>query len=149
MGVARCYGDSARDSCAQVRFTGASAFHRRGEPDITFVIQTYEDESSAESAYGTVWKAWKHRVPQSRPVHTGRLGEQSDAVVGLNAAMAEGSKGLLVQVRVGSVILLSMAEAGAHVDVPDSYLRRFAGGFAQRAVEAQDGKTPSAGPAGG
>ncbi|MGW3360671.1 hypothetical protein ACWDFL_35650 [Streptomyces bungoensis] len=41
-----------------------------------------------------------------------------------------------------------MAEAGTRVDVPDSYLRRFAGVFAQRAAEAQDGRTPSAGPAG-
>ncbi|MEV7691325.1 hypothetical protein [Streptomyces bungoensis] len=41
-----------------------------------------------------------------------------------------------------------MAEAGARVDAPDSYLRRFAGVFAQRAAEAQDGRAPSAGPAG-
>ncbi|MGW2745699.1 hypothetical protein [Streptomyces sp. NPDC001450] len=143
MGLARCYGE-APDSCARVRFTGVSAFRKEGRPDISFMIQTYQDSDTAKSAYPAVWNAWKGRVPSPRAVNPGKLGEQRDAVAGLSASMAKGSKGRLVQVRVGSVIMLSFAEAGSRVDAADSLLTEFANVFAQRAEQVLDGKKPSA-----
>ncbi|MGW2710934.1 hypothetical protein ACWC4J_18380 [Streptomyces sp. NPDC001356] len=143
LGVGRCYGGARQDSCAQVRFFGSSAFHQRGKPEISFIVQTYRDDASARAAYGTVWQAWKHQVPAARAVPAGELGDQRDGVMGRDASMAEGSKGALIQVRVGSVIMLSMATAGPQVDMADSFLSRFAGVFAQRATQAQAGEKPS------
>ncbi|MEU1401333.1 hypothetical protein ABZ471_03025 [Streptomyces sp. NPDC005728] len=143
MGMGRCYGE-APDSCARVRFHGASAFHQQGRPDLSFIVQTYQDSATAKSAYKAVWTAWKAQVPSSRHVNVGEVGEQRDAVAGLGASMAKGSKGLLVQVRVGSVIMLSMAESVPRVEMTDSFLTKFASVFAQRAGEVQDGRKPSA-----
>ncbi len=145
LGAAHCEGQAAQNSCMGVQNTGTSAFSRQGQPLIYFLVQTYQDEDSAKSAYGTVWKSWKQTVPEARALWNGKVGEQSDAVVGSTRSMVEGSKGLLIQVRVGSVIMLSMAEAGPQVGMTDSYLDRFADAFAKRAEEAQRGTTPSAG----
>ncbi|SOD82741.1 hypothetical protein [Streptomyces sp. Ag109_G2-15] len=144
MGVGRCYGE-APDSCARVRFLGVSAFHQQGKPDLSFIVQTYKDSATAKSAYRAVWKGWKGRVPSSRPVNVGEVGEQRDAVAGLSASMAKDSKGTLVQVRVGSVIMLSMAESVPRIEMADSFLTKFATVFAQRADQVQEGKTPTAG----
>ncbi|MFE0387952.1 hypothetical protein ACFW1F_28285 [Streptomyces bungoensis] len=64
-GMARCYGEEP-DSYAHVRFTGVSLFHREGEPQLSFMIQTYDDSAAAESVYRSVWKAWKAQVPSAR-----------------------------------------------------------------------------------
>lgn len=66
----------------------------------------------------------------------GGIGDQRDAVAGLGPSIVEGSKSLMIQTRVGSVIMLSMA---------DSYMNRFAGVFARRAGQAEAGERPSAG----
>ncbi|MFF8907882.1 hypothetical protein [Streptomyces olivaceoviridis] len=143
MGIGRCYEGTRQDSCTQVRFFGSSAFHQQGKPEISFIVQTYRDEASARAAYGTVWQAWKQRVPAAKAVSTGEIGDQRDGVIGLDTSMIEGSKGLLVQVRVDSVIMLSMATAGPQVDMADSFLNQFADVFAKRAGQAQAGKKPS------
>ncbi|WBO63481.1 hypothetical protein [Streptomyces camelliae] len=145
VGAARCERMVARNSCVGVQNTGTSAFSRTGQPLVYFLVQTYQDEASAKSAYGTVWKSWKQEVPESRVLWNGKIREESDALVGSTTSMVKGSKGLLIQVRVGSVIMVSMAEAGAQVDMADSYLDRFADAFAKRAEEVQEGTTPSAG----
>ncbi|MFI0167259.1 hypothetical protein [Streptomyces sp. NPDC017095] len=144
MGLRRCHDVAGRNSCDHVRVLGASVFRRQGKPDLSFVVQTYRDEDTARAAYGTVWKAWKQWVPAARTVPAPHLGDQRDAVAGLSASTAEGSKGLMVQVRVGSVIMLSMAEAGPGVPTADSFADRFAGVFARRAAQAQAGDEPSA-----
>ncbi|MEU2438596.1 hypothetical protein ABZ595_20825 [Streptomyces rubradiris] len=145
MGVGQCHDVAGQDSCAQVRFFGAAAFHQEDRPDISFIVQTYRDEETARAAYGTVWKAWKQWVPEARSVSAGDLGDQRDAVAGLSASVVKGSKGLMVQTRVGSVIMVSMAEAGPRTAMADSYMNRFAGVFTQRAGQAEAGERPSAG----
>ncbi|MFI0197110.1 hypothetical protein HB370_28860 [Streptomyces sp. DSM 40868] len=145
MGVGECHDAAGQDSCAQVRFFGVAAFHQENEPDISFIVQTYRDEDTARAAYGTVWKAWKRWVPEARTVSAGNIGDQRDAVAGLSSSIVKGSKGLMIQTRVGSVIMMSMAEAGPHTGMADSYMNRFADVFAQRAGQAEAGERPSAG----
>ncbi|MEU6668217.1 hypothetical protein [Streptomyces sp. NPDC046727] len=144
MGFGRCFKEGAQDSCAQVRFIGASGLYRQKKPSVDFIVQTYRDEATAKSAYGTVWKIWKQQILQPKATSAGQLGDQRSAVVGLGPSAAEGSKTLMILVRVGSVITLSMATSAPQVDMTDSFLTQFADAFAKRAEEAQAGKTPSA-----
>ncbi|MYW47982.1 hypothetical protein [Streptomyces sp. SID161] len=143
-GLARCLHEGPQDSCARVRFFGASSFHRQHGPVVTFFLQTYRDEASARSSYGAAWKQWRSGVPGAKPMSAGKLGDQQDAVVGLSSSAVPGSKGVMIVVRAGSVIMLSAAESGTRVKMADSFLTRFADMFAKRAEEAQADKTPSA-----
>ncbi|WP_030346313.1 hypothetical protein [Streptomyces sp. NRRL S-1022] len=145
LGLARCSEDAEQGSCKRVRFVGASEFHQQKRPVISFMVQTYRDPAAAQAAYGTVWKAWKGWMPAPKALPVGKLGDQRNAVVGLSPSAVKGSKGLTILVRKGSVIMLSTAWSGTHVDMADSFLTRFAGVFAQRAEEALGGKAPSAG----
>lgn len=145
LGLARCFKDAEQDSCSRVRFIGGSGFHQQRKPVVSFIVQTYRDPATARAAYGTVWKMWKRWIPASKAMAVGELGDQRNAVVGPGASAVKGSKGLMILVREGSVIMLSMADSGKYVDMPDSFLTRFADVFAQRAEEAQAGKAPSAG----
>ncbi|MFD8914858.1 hypothetical protein [Streptomyces sp. NPDC059575] len=143
IGASRCQGEG-RISCAHVQIAGASGLRREGEPELSFFIQTYEDSDAAKSAYPAVWKAWSALVPKARAVRVGDLGEQSDAVAGWGASGAEGSKGTLVQVRVGDAIMLTSSEALPDVRTTDAFAVKVAGVFAERAEQVRDGETPSA-----
>ncbi|MEU9399335.1 hypothetical protein [Streptomyces sp. NPDC048242] len=143
IGASRCQGEG-QISCAHVQIVGASGLRHQGEPELSFFIQTYEDSDAAKSAYPAVWKAWSALVPEARAVGVGDLGEQSDAVTGWGASGAEGSKGTLVQIRVGDVIMLTSVEALPHVRTTDAFAVKVAGVFAKRAEQVRDGKTPSA-----
>ncbi|MFF5535362.1 hypothetical protein ACFY71_23230 [Streptomyces cinerochromogenes] len=145
LGLARCFQEAEQDSCSRVRFIGASGFHQQKKPVVSFMVQTYRDPATARAAYATVWKTWKRWVPAPKAMAVGQLGDQRNALVGLGSSAVKGTKGLMILVREGSVIMLSMAESGTHVDMADSFLTRFAEVFTQRAEEAQAGKEPSAG----
>ncbi|MFD7121550.1 hypothetical protein ACFWAA_31590 [Streptomyces sp. NPDC059922] len=142
-GVTRCHGEEG-NSCDNVQFTGASTFLADGKPVVSFLAFAYKDTASAESAYESVWEAWKERTPEARKLNLGAVGERRDAVRGLNASMDEGSKGAIAQVRVGAVIVLVTGEAAPKVDMADTLITKFATTFSERAREAQDGKTPTA-----
>ncbi|MER8068764.1 hypothetical protein ABTZ59_10800 [Streptomyces sp. NPDC094034] len=135
-GVTRCYGEDG-NSCDSVQFTGASAFLADRKPLVSFLAYAYKDTASAESAYESVWEAWKERAPEARKLDLGAIGERRDAVQGLNAAMDEGSKGMIAQVRVGTVILLVTGEAAPTMDMADTLITEFATTFSERAQEAQ------------
>ncbi|WP_225823234.1 hypothetical protein [Streptomyces naphthomycinicus] len=144
-GLARCYAAGTRDSCARVRFFGASGLHRQKAPNLYFTVQTYRDEAAARSAFATVWTAWEQRVPEPKAMSAGKLGDQRRAVAGLSSSAVEGSRGLMILVREGSVLMLSVAESGLYVEMADSFLTPFADAFAKRAVQAEAGGRPSAG----
>jgi hypothetical protein len=137
IGVARCYGDK-EDSCKNVRFTGTSTFYVAKKPIVSFMALAYEDVGVAKSAYDPVWEAWRQRVPETRNLNLGEIGERSDAVTGLSPSFDEGSKGVIAQVRVGTVILLVMGEAAPNIEMDDSLIAKFATTFANRARQAQD-----------
>ncbi|WP_367320475.1 hypothetical protein [Streptomyces sp. HUAS ZL42] len=141
-GLTRCY---TKQSCENVRFAGRSLFLKAKKPSITFLIMAYQDTETAQSAYEPVWKAWSGRVPQSQKVDLGKIGDRSDAVAGMDASFIPGSKGVLSQVRVGSVLLLTHGAAGSEVELADSLIDKLATAFAERAQQAKDGQTPSAG----
>ncbi|MFF3313212.1 hypothetical protein [Streptomyces sp. NPDC002952] len=140
-GLVRCY---TRASCEDVRFAGVSLFQGTHKPRFTFMIMTYEDADTAESAYGRVWKAWKARVPDSRVVNVGDIGDQHDAVAGPGSSFDERTKSTLVQVRVGSALMLTTGESAAGVDMSDDLVAEFASTFAERARQVQDGEVASA-----
>lgn len=140
-GLTHCYTDA---SCADVRFSGRSLFMDSGKPQISFVILSYPDAETAKSAFTPVWKAWRDRVPEGKSLDLGDIGEQSDAVSGADASLVPGSKGVLSQARVGSVILLTHGAAAPKVDMDDSLIAEFATMFAERARQAEQGETPSA-----
>ncbi|MGW2510628.1 hypothetical protein ACWC0A_14555 [Streptomyces scopuliridis] len=75
--------------------------------------------------------------PEARKLNLGAIGERRDTVQGLNASMDEGSKGMIAQVRVGTVILLVTGEAAPKVDMADTLITKFATTFSERAQEAQ------------
>ncbi|MGW3624815.1 hypothetical protein [Streptomyces sp. NPDC000880] len=137
IGVARCYGGE-QDSCENVRFTGASSFLVAKKPIVSFMALAYEDVNVAKSAYDPVWEAWRERVPEARNLNLGEIGERSDAVTGLSPSFDEGSKGVIAQVRVGTVILLVTGEAAPKIEMADSLIANFATTFAKRARQAQD-----------
>ncbi|MGW6600319.1 hypothetical protein [Streptomyces sp. NPDC055036] len=135
-GVTRCYGEEG-SSCDNVQFTGSSSFLADRKPVVSFLAYAYKDTASAESAYESVWEVWKERAPEARKLNLGAIGERRDAVQGLNAAMDEGSKGMIAQVRVGTVILLVTGEAAPKIDMADTLITKFATTFSERAQEAQ------------
>ncbi|MGW7266956.1 hypothetical protein [Streptomyces sp. NPDC054842] len=140
-GLVRCY---TRASCEDVRFAGVSLAQGTQKPRFTFMIMTYEDADTAQSAYGRVWKAWKARVPEARVLNLGEIGEEHDAVVGPGPSFDKRTKSTLVQVRVGSALLLTTAESAAGVDMSDDLVAEFASTFAERARQVQDGEVASA-----
>ncbi|MFD7290709.1 hypothetical protein [Streptomyces sp. NPDC059863] len=135
-GVTRCYGEEG-SSCDNVQFTGSSSFLADRKPVVSFLAYAYKDTASAESAYESVWEVWKERAPEARKLNLGAIGERRDAVQGLNAAMDDGSKGMIAQVRVGTVILLVTGEAAPKIDMADTLITKFATTFSERAQEAQ------------
>ncbi|MFE7568613.1 hypothetical protein ACFU76_16885 [Streptomyces sp. NPDC057539] len=135
-GVTQCVGEEG-SSCDNVQFTGASTFLADRKPVVSFLAYAYKDTASAESAYESVWEAWKERAPEARKLNLGAIGERRDAVQGLNAAMDEGSKGMIAQVRVGTVILLVLGQAAPKIDMADTLITKFATTFSERAQEAQ------------
>ncbi|HZF87359.1 hypothetical protein, partial [Streptomyces sp.] len=141
LGVARCY--EGPEECAKTRVTGVSALYGTGKPKVDFVLMAYEDSAAAQSAYEPVWKAWRGQSIEPRELNLGKIGDQRDAVSALSASGGEGARTMISQVRVGSVIMVTVGEAGAGIDV-QSPLKKFATVFAERAAQAQRGKTPSA-----
>lgn len=137
IGVTRCYGEK-QDSCENVRFAGASTFHVGKKPLVSFFALAYQDVDVAKSAYDPVWEAWRERVPEARKLNLGEIGERNDAVKGLSPSFDEGSKGVIAQVRVGTVILLVVGEAAPKIEMADSLIAKFATTFAKRARQAQD-----------
>ncbi|MEV6425459.1 hypothetical protein [Streptomyces sp. NPDC051662] len=135
-GVTRCVGEEGK-SCDNVQFSGASAFLADRKPVVSFLAYAYKDTASAESAYESVWEAWKERAPEARKLNLGAIGERRDAVQGLNAAMDEGSKGIIAQVRVGTVILLVTGQAAPKMEMADTLITEFATTFSERAQETQ------------
>ncbi|WP_158973269.1 hypothetical protein [Streptomyces griseus] len=140
-GLTNCY---TAESCKNVLFSGRSVLREGGKPEISFLIFTYQDAATAKSSYTPVWKAWTSRVPGARELNLGKIGDQNDAVSGADASFASGSKSILSQVRVGSVILLTHGAAAPKMDMKDSLIKRFATMFSERAQQAQDSKAPSA-----
>jgi hypothetical protein len=141
-GLTSCY---TKASCENVRFAGRSVFIKAQKPGITFSILTYQDAETAQLAYASVWEAWNDRVPAAKRVNLGKIGDRNNAVTGLDVSGVPGSKSVLSQVRVGSVILLTHGAAAPKVELSDSLIGRCATAFAERAQQAQDGETPSAG----
>ncbi|GAB7104858.1 hypothetical protein JCM4814A_31720 [Streptomyces phaeofaciens JCM 4814] len=144
-GLMSCYTDEA---CEDVRYSGRSMLMENRKPQISFVILAYPDTETAKSAFAPVWKAWSGRVPDGKSLDLGDIGEQSDAVSGADASLVPGSKGVLSQARVGSVILLTHGAAAPKVEMEDSLIAEFATMFAERARQAEKGETPSAAMAG-
>ncbi|WP_143659097.1 hypothetical protein [Streptomyces sp. SA15] len=141
-GLTSCY---TKESCDNVHIAGRSMFMKAQKPGITFSIMTYQDAETAQSAYDPVWEAWNDRVPDAKRVDLGKIGERNDAVTGMDISGVPGSKSVLSQVRVGSVILLTHGAAVPKVELSDSLIGKCATAFAERARQAQDGETPSAG----
>jgi hypothetical protein len=140
LGVARCY--EGPTECAKTRVTGVSALYGAGRPRIDLVLMAYENSAVAQSAYGAVWKAWRGQSIEPRELDLGDIGDESDAVSALGASGEEGARTMLSQVRVGSVIMVTVGEASAGVEMQSS-LSKFATVFAERAEQAQRGETPS------
>ncbi|MFI9343680.1 hypothetical protein ACIG0D_20800 [Streptomyces sp. NPDC052773] len=141
MGVARCY--QGAEECAKIQFAGVSEAHGSGKPSLGFVLMTYEDSVAAEKAYEPVWKSWSERSIERRELSLGDIGDESDAVTGLSASYEAGAKTLFAQVRVGSVIMLTLGEAGADIEL-QNWVKKCAVVFAERAEQAQQGETPYA-----
>ncbi|MFD5713774.1 hypothetical protein ACFWHW_25930 [Streptomyces pharetrae] len=142
LGVARCH--EGPEECSKPQVTGVSAMAGgRGEPQLDFVLMAYEDAEAAQASYEPVWKAWGGRSVEPRELDLGTIGDESDAVGGSSPSLRDGAKTVVVQVRVGSVIMLTMGEAGSGIELPNT-LEQFATVFAERAEQAQEGKTPSA-----
>ncbi|MGW0578415.1 hypothetical protein ACWD25_21155 [Streptomyces sp. NPDC002920] len=140
-GLTNCYTE---ESCEDVRFSGRSVLMGKKKPQITFMILTYPDTETAKSAFKPVWKAWSSRVPDGKTLDLGDIGEQSSAVSGADVSFAPGSKRILSQVRVGSVILLTHGASAPKVGLQNSLIAKFATMFAERARQAREGETPSA-----
>ncbi|MGX1133561.1 hypothetical protein RKD49_005751 [Streptomyces glaucescens] len=142
LGVARCYEGS--EECSKPRVTGVSGLAGgRGKPRLDFVLMAYEDAEAARTSYEPVWKAWRGQSVEPRELDLGEVGDQSDAVSGLSPSLVDGARTVFVQARVGSVIMVTVGEAGSGVELPKT-LAKFATLFAERAEQAQDGKSPSA-----
>ncbi|WP_432117826.1 hypothetical protein [Streptomyces sp. bgisy032] len=142
LGVARCY--EGAEECAKPRVTGTSGMAGgHGKPRFDFVLMAYEDEDAARASYAPVWKAWSGRSVEPRELDLGEIGDENDAVSGLHFSLADGAKAAIAQVRVGSVIMVTVGEAGPGIELPGR-LEEFTAVFAERAEQAQDGKTPSA-----
>ncbi|MFC9915156.1 hypothetical protein [Streptomyces sp. NPDC127197] len=139
-GVARCY--EGPEECSKVQFVGVSGLHDHNKPTVDFTLLTYPDSAAAQSAYEPVWKAWSSRIPEARALNLGEIGDQNDAVSGLSASLEKGSQGLISQVRVESVIMLTTGRAGSGIEMQNT-LKKFVTVFAERAEQALQGKTPS------
>jgi hypothetical protein len=141
LGVARCY--EGPEECAKPLVTGVSSLAGgRGKPRLDFVLMAYEDADAAQASYAPVWKAWSGRSVEPRELDLGEIGDESDAVSGLSPSLQDGAKTAFVQARVGSVITVTIGEAGSGIELPRT-LEEFATLFAERAEQAQDGKSPS------
>ncbi|WP_317445708.1 hypothetical protein [Streptomyces collinus] len=143
LNVAQCQG-KAPDSCAHVRYTGLADFRHKDMPELTFFVQTYPDAATAKSAYPVVWKEWKRWSAKAKPLATGGIGEQSDAMASTGVSGLPGSKELKMQVRVGSVIMRTNVEAFPGTKGAESLLTKCAQAFARRAEQVQEGGSPSA-----
>ncbi|MFF5370648.1 hypothetical protein [Streptomyces sp. NPDC013187] len=140
--VARCY--EGPDECSKPQVTGVSALAGgRGKPRLDFVLIAYEDAESARASYEPVWKAWRGRSVKPRELDLGKIGDENDAVSGVHPSLQDGAGAATAQVRVGSVIMVTVGEAGPGIELPGT-LEKFTAVFAERAEQAQDGKTPSA-----
>ncbi|MGW0189839.1 hypothetical protein ACWDV7_29350 [Streptomyces sp. NPDC003362] len=139
--VARCY--EGPEECSKPRVTGVSALAGgRGRPRLDFVLMAYEDAQAARASYEPVWKAWSGQSVEPRELDLGKVGDESDAVSGVSPSLVDGARTAFVQARVGNVIMVTVGEAGAGVELPKT-LEKFATLFAERAEQAQDGKSPS------
>ncbi|WP_159072799.1 hypothetical protein [Streptomyces glaucescens] len=142
LGVARCH--EGPEECSKPRVTGVSAMAGgRDKAQLDFVLMAYEDAKAAQASYEPVWKAWGGRSVEPRELDLGTIGDESDAVAGVSTSLRAGAEAVLVQVRVGSVIMVTMGEAGSGVELPNT-VEQFATVFAERAGQAQEGKAPSA-----
>ncbi|MFE1251088.1 hypothetical protein [Streptomyces sp. NPDC058766] len=114
-----------------------------GKPRFNFVLMAYEDEDAARASYAPVWKAWSGRSVEPRELDLGEVGDENDAVSGAHPSLTDGAEAAVAQVRVGSVIMPTVGDAGPGIELP-GMLEKFTAVFAKRVEQAQAGKTPSA-----
>ncbi|MFB6980485.1 hypothetical protein [Streptomyces scopuliridis] len=131
-----------QEACKGARFMGTARFKAAEQTQVSFWAIAYQDEKSAESAYGLHWDWYRKGLAEPESVDLGGLGEQRNAEQGVSGY--QGDRRAVARVRVGTVVLWATLDASRERGIDAGLVKDLASVFAARAQEAQDGKTPAA-----
>ncbi|MGW1544132.1 hypothetical protein ACWCPM_28490 [Streptomyces sp. NPDC002309] len=131
--------------CENSRFHGVSTFRHDGDPaTVTFLIIAYGSEQGARAAYDPLWDGYYGKMmgQGAKPFRVGPIGDERDARFGSSGY--RGEPGALIQTRVGTVLLWTLAAAADKGGIERDGVRDLATVFAERARQVQNGDAPSA-----
>ncbi|MET7616223.1 hypothetical protein [Streptomyces sp. NPDC005408] len=134
-----------RKGCDGGRFQGlATYFDRSTKTQLDFWLIAYQDEKSAENGNDTLGKYFGPSVGRDpKKIDIGEVGDERFAQRG--AMGAAGGPATLAQVRVGATLIWVETSTAGTDTVPDDRVKAFAAMLAERAEQAEQGETPSAG----
>ncbi|NUV62407.1 hypothetical protein [Streptomyces sp. CAI-85] len=132
--------------CENSRFFGASTFrHDDNAATVTFLVIAYDSEQAAHAAYDVLWDGYygKRAGQKAKAFEIGSIGDERDARFGTSGFIGE--PGAVTQTRVGTVLLWTETAATDKGGIDEGAVRDLAAVLAERARQAQNGDTPSAG----
>ncbi|MBQ0985262.1 hypothetical protein KBZ10_12165 [Streptomyces sp. F63] len=120
------------------RFRGGDG----GRVVVNYQITGYRDERAADAAYDVLWKEHYGRAggPDARKLDVGEPGDESHARFG---TAGSGGPLALVQVRVGTTLLVIDASGVREGDVDAALAEDLTGVVTERARQALNGDTPA------
>ncbi|MCC3650864.1 hypothetical protein LIX60_05105 [Streptomyces sp. S07_1.15] len=130
--------------CEGSRSFGLVQF-RSGDDRKTLVgyrITAYRDEQTAATAYDVLWKGHYRRAggPGARKLDVGKPGDERNARLG---TAGSGGPGALVQVRVGTALVVVDVSGIRGGDLGASLVKDLTGVISERAQQALNGEDPA------